>query len=64
MTNLDKLNEAFIENAIHEMKKVAKKANEYATLLENTELDIEQDAIIDNFEHKFNHEFSQIIIKI
>ncbi|KUK99170.1 MAG: hypothetical protein XE08_0216 [Parcubacteria bacterium 32_520] len=61
--NLKKLNDAFIKNAVKEMREIEKKVNEYAVLLENTTLDVEQEAIIDNFSHEFNHEFSQVVIK-
>lgn len=61
--NTKKLHDAFIENAIIEMREMSTRASEYAKELENTKIDVEQDALVENFSREFNHTFSEIEIK-
>jgi hypothetical protein len=54
---------AFYQNAAKEMKEKARRAASYAENLENTDLDIEQEALVENFSREFNHDFSEIRIQ-
>jgi len=64
MNTLEKLNKAFVKNAVKEMREIADEINEYADLLETTEIDVEQEALIKNFERKINHVFHKVILRV
>lgn len=57
------IEKAFVKNAIEEMRKRGRDAFDYARKLEQTGLDVEQDALISNFEREFNHKFGEVLIK-
>lgn len=61
---LERLNKAFVKNAIKEMREIARRAEKYADLLGETELDVEQEALIDNFSREFNHKFTEVEVKL
>jgi hypothetical protein len=59
----NEINRIYVLNAVKEMREIGKRALNYAEELEKTTLDVEQEALIKNFEDEFNFSFSEIIIK-
>jgi len=53
----------YIKNAIKEMESVSQRASDYAEELKNTDLDVDQKALIKNFSREFDYMFSEVEIK-
>ena len=58
------LDRAFCKNAIAEMRARAREADLFADQLERTDVDVEIDALIYNFKRRFNHEFSEVLVRV